>query len=43
MARRSLPAGKRHVAHEDVAELSFLGLVGMMDPPRAEAKRAVFA
>ena len=42
-ARRILPAGTRRTAHEDVAQLTFLGLVGMIDPPRAEAKRAVAA
>ncbi len=43
MARRTLPAGTRRASHEDVAQLTFLGLVGMIDPPRAEAKRAVTA
>jgi Ca2+-transporting ATPase len=43
MARRTFPAGTRDAAHHDVAQLTFLGLVGMIDPPRAEAKRAVAA
>jgi len=43
VARRILPAGARHAAHDDVVQLTFLGLVGMIDPPRAEAKRAVAA
>ena len=43
MARRMLPLGTRCAAHDDVAQLTFLGLVGMIDPPRAEAKRAVAA
>jgi magnesium-transporting ATPase (P-type) len=42
-ARRVLAAGARRAAHDDVAQLTFLGLVGMIDPPRAEAKRAVAA
>ncbi|HEY6558304.1 MAG TPA: HAD-IC family P-type ATPase [Polyangiaceae bacterium] len=43
VARRNLPPSTRHTSHEDVAQLTFLGLVGMIDPPRAEAKRAVAA
>jgi len=42
-ARRILPAATRRTGHEDVSQLSFLGLIGMIDPPRAEAKRAVAA
>jgi len=43
MARRKLPVGTRRAVHADVSQLTFLGLVGMIDPPRAEAKRAVAA
>ena len=43
MARRHLPLGTERTSHEDVAQLTFLGLVGMIDPPRPEAKRAVAA
>ena len=41
-ARRRLPAGHAKLTHEDVARgLTLLGLQGMIDPPRAEAIRAV--
>jgi len=41
-ARRRLPAGHTKLTHEDVARgLTLLGLQGMIDPPRAEAIRAV--
>jgi len=43
VARRSLPLGTRCVDHGDIEQLTFLGLVGMIDPPRAGAKRAVAA
>lgn len=41
VARRRLPSGTLRTSHDDVDQLAFLGLVGMIDPPRAEAKRAV--
>jgi len=37
-----MPAEAAHVTHEDMtAGLAFLGLQGMIDPPRPEAIRAV--
>lgn len=42
LARRRLPNGKDMLGHEDVAsELTLLGLVAIIDPPREEAIRAV--
>jgi Ca2+-transporting ATPase len=43
LARRELPAATEDATHHDVRQLTFLGLVGMIDPPRPEAKRAVAA
>lgn len=43
VARRLMPAHTTSLSHEDVRDLTFLGLVGMIDPPRAEAQRAVAA
>ena len=41
-ARKKLPAETMTINHEDVATgLTFLGLQGMIDPPRAEAVAAV--
>jgi cation-transporting ATPase F len=43
-AKKEFPAGTERIRHEDVAEgLTFLGLQGMIDPPRPEAIRAVAA
>jgi len=44
LARAELPAGTKSIRHQDVANgLSFLGLQGMIDPPRPEAVQAVHA
>ena len=43
-ARGELPPGANHLTHADLATgLTFLGLQGMMDPPRLEAVAAVQA
>ncbi len=44
LARTELPAGTKSIQHQDVLSgLSFLGLQGMIDPPRPESVRAVQA
>ncbi|MGQ9650909.1 MAG: cation-transporting P-type ATPase [Phycisphaerae bacterium] len=41
-ARSERPPGTRHIAHRDLrSDMTFLGLQGMIDPPRAEAIEAV--
>lgn len=40
MAMKPVP-GKQEIEHEDVTGLTFLGLQGMLDPPRQEAIEAV--
>ncbi len=41
LARRALPAERTRVEHEDVRELTFLGVVGMIDPARPAARHAI--
>jgi Ca2+-transporting ATPase len=42
-ARGEMPAGSTAIGHHDIANLTFLGLQGMIDPPRPEAINAVRA
>jgi magnesium-transporting ATPase (P-type) len=41
LARRLMPAGATELGHHDLWDLTLLGLVGMIDPPRRAARRAV--
>jgi len=42
LARKELPSGTQRLHHKDIAGgMVFLGLQGMIDPPRAEAIKAV--
>ncbi|MDP3613328.1 MAG: HAD-IC family P-type ATPase, partial [Rubrivivax sp.] len=42
LAERELPAGRQELQHSDVEQgLTLLGIVGIIDPPRAEAVDAV--
>lgn len=42
-ARGEMPTGSTAIGHNDIANLTFLGLQGMIDPPRPEAMQAVLA
>lgn len=41
MAYKEMPSGKKEITHDDVNNLTFIGIQGMMDPPRPEAIKAV--
>lgn len=41
MAYKEMPSDKKEITHDDVGDLIFLGIQGMMDPPRPEAIEAI--
>lgn len=43
VAQRIMPPDTQHISHADLQSLTFLGLVGMIDPPRQAARQAVQA
>ncbi|OGS56077.1 MAG: hypothetical protein A3K60_02850 [Euryarchaeota archaeon RBG_19FT_COMBO_56_21] len=43
VAMKRVPSGKNSLDPKDIDNLIFLGLIGMLDPPRPEAKEAIAA
>ncbi len=41
MAYKHVPSDKRNIDHEDISKMIFLGLQGMIDPPREEVIEAI--
>lgn len=43
LALKRMPTGQQTLSYEDEANLTFIGLVGMLDPPREEVKSAMIS
>ncbi|WCJ35569.1 Sarcoplasmic/endoplasmic reticulum calcium ATPase 1 [Euphorbia peplus] len=41
LAMKQMPTGQQNISYDDEKDLTFIGLVGMLDPPREEVKNAM--
>ncbi|GLT61742.1 hypothetical protein SLA2020_344250 [Shorea laevis] len=43
LAKKTMPLGQKTISFEDEKDLTFIGLVGMLDPPSEEVRNAMLA
>ncbi|CAA0809061.1 Calcium-transporting ATPase 3- endoplasmic reticulum-type [Striga hermonthica] len=43
LALKRMPLGKQALSYDDEKDLTFIGLVGMLDPPREEVRNAILS